>query len=157
MSELHINKLQRFRNLRIQRSKNTEYLNIFKNVVSVPTIADRVHTSSAFSPLHHFMSYVARRSEKRSHGGFWYATVYFRRQNVRAVSSGRGPSIPRNRINILSLLSTELHNEWRAKSSNAEEEEALEWGCRQWRNSFYHHVLVVLSSSSRDMRDFNYE
>jgi len=33
-------------------------------------------------------------------------------------------------INILSLLSAKLHNEWRAKSSSAEEEEALE-SCRQ--------------------------
>lgn len=32
MSELHINKLQRFRNLRIQRSKNIEDLNIFENI-----------------------------------------------------------------------------------------------------------------------------
>lgn len=61
-----------------------------------------------------------KRRRRRSHGGFWPVTIYFCQQDARAVSSGRGPNIPRNHINILSLLSIELHNEWRAKSSNAE-------------------------------------
>lgn len=35
-----------------------------------------------------------KRRKRRSHGGFWPAAVYFRWRDARAVSSGRGPSIP---------------------------------------------------------------
>jgi len=53
-------------------------------------------------------------------------------------------------INILSLLSAKLHNEWRAKSSSAEEE-ALEWSCRQWRKSFYQRLYCF------PLQEINYE
>lgn len=45
---------------------------------------------------------------------------YSRPRDARAVSSGRVPKIPKNRINILSLLGTRLRDEWRAKSSRPE-------------------------------------
>lgn len=86
----------------------------------------------------------AKTTKEKSWGILVRDCLFSSAKCTRSILWPRAKHIPRNRINILSLLSTELHNEWRAKSSNAEEEETLEWGCRQWRNSFYRASLLFV-------------
>lgn len=137
MSDPRVDKWQILRQLRIQRPKNTKDWKFYLRLRCC-TINIGYHRPAPATLWSSSLRVLRRRRKrrKRSHGGFRFAAVYFRRQDVRAVSSGCGPSIPRNRINILSLLSAELHDEWRAKSSNAEEAEARERGGRQRRSSF---------------------